>query len=439
MLQLSASLIVVILLFVAFGPSSVAAQTTAVKPPARPASTSTAERVRPATAAPAIEAIDVEGAERTDPKVVINTVGLRPRHVLTPDAFERAARKLDALPAASSTTLTQQPTRNGGVRLKASIEERALMPKALEDWALVAGRALFVGDVKIDIAGPFGAGEVFGTSFRWAENRPRVAFDLAVPGLGPLPGVTRFEASWERQAYAFVPGDDTLSFRQTRERAGFGVSDWATNWLAWRAGAAFDRFDDTDTVAVNVGIDTRYMNDLLALLVGVEGWSPTNGSRRFAQADLLGAWRSNRETTAPWNAVAGITVASDDAPLALWPGASAGRGRGVLLRAHPLHQSGIVTSEVFGRQMAYATVERMFVVKTMKIATISVAGFADMAKAWRRAEGLDASPFHVDVGGGLRVNSPKTGGMIRIDFGYGLRDGETQLSAGWVGRWPRRY
>ena len=439
MLRLSVSLIVVILLFIGFGHSSVAAQTTAVKPGARPGSHDSAEPVRPPIAAPAIEAIDVEGAERTDPKVVINTVGLRPRHVLTPDAFVRAARKLDALPAASSTTLTQQPTRNGGVRLKASIEERALVPKALEDWALVAGRALFVGDVKIDIAGPFGAGEVFGTSFRWAENRPRVAFDLAVPGLGPLPGVTRFEASWDRQAYALAPGDGTRAFSQTRERAGLGVSDWATNWLAWRAGAAFDRFDDIDTVAVNAGLDTRYINDLLAILLGVEGWSPTHGGRRFTQADLLGAWRSNREPTAPWNALAGITVASDDAPLALWPGASAGRGRGVLLRAHPLHDSGIVTSEVFGRQMAYATVERMFVVKTMKIATISVAGFTDMAKAWRRAEGLDASPFHVDVGGGLRINSPKTGGMIRIDFGYGLRDGEKQVSAGWVGRWPRRY
>src|SRR4029453_17848905 len=105
------------------GHSSVAAQTTGVKPPSRARPSDSAERVR-LPAAPAIEAIDVEGAERTDPKVVIDTVGLRPRHVLTPDAFERAARKLDALPAASSTTLTQQPTRNGGVRLKAAIEER---------------------------------------------------------------------------------------------------------------------------------------------------------------------------------------------------------------------------------------------------------------------------------------------------------------------------
>jgi hypothetical protein len=437
--RLPGSSIVLILLLIAYDVASVVAQSNGARRPVPPASTDSSERVRPAPVEPAIEAIDVEGAERTHPGVVLDAVGLRPKHLLTRDAFERAARKLDALPAASSTALTEQPTRDGGVRLKASIEEKALMPKALQDWALVGGRALFVGDVKIDIAGPFGAGEVFSTSFRWAENRPRVAFDVSVPGLGPLPGVTRFEASWDRQAYAFVAADDTFPFRQTRERAGFGVSDWATNWLAWRAGTAFDRFDDRDTVAVNAGIDTRFLNDLLAILLGVEAWSPTSGGRGFMQGDLLASWRSNREASAPWMAVAGTTIASDASPLALWPGASAGRGRGVLLRAHPLHESGIVTSDVFGRRMVYTSVERLFMLKTMKIATISAAGFVDTAKAWRRADGLDASPFHVDIGGGLRVNSPKTGGMIRIDFGYGLRDGEKQLSAGWVGRWPRRY
>jgi hypothetical protein len=437
--RLPGTSIVLLLLFIGCDVASVAAQNGSARRRVSAPSTDSSRRVRPTPAEPAIEAIDVDGAERTRPDVVIGAVGLRPTHLLTRDAFERATRKLDALPAASSTTLTQQPTRDGGVRLKASIEEKALIPKTLEDWALVGGRALFVGDVKIDVAGPFGAGEVFTTSFRWAENRPRVAFEAAVPNLGPLPGVSRFDVSWDQQAYAFVAADDTFPLRQTRQRAGFGVTDWATNWLAWRAGAAFDRFDGADTVAVNTGIDTRFMNDLLAILLGVEAWSPTNGGRRFVLGDLMASWRSNREATAAWTAVAGTTIASDDAPLALWPGASAGRGRGVLLRAHPLHESGIVTSDVFGRRMAYGTVERLFVLKTMKIATISAAGFVDAAKAWRRADGLDPSLFHVDIGGGLRVNSPKTGGMIRIDFGYGLRDGEKQVSAGWVGRWPRRY
>ena len=83
--------------------------------------------------------------------------------------------------------------------------------------------------------------------------------------------------------------------------------------------------------------------------------------------------------------------------------------------------------------MAYASLERQHIVKTLSIATIGVAGFVDAAQAWRRPSESAASPFHVDIGGGVRVNSPKTGGIIRVDVGYGLRDGDVQLSAGWVG------
>ncbi len=395
------------------------------------------DRARRPAAEPAIEAVDVEGAERTRPGVVLDAVGLRPTRLLTRDAFARAARKLDELPAASSTELTQRPAANGSVRVTAAIQERALVPKGLTDWAVVAGRSLFVGDMKIDVAGPFGAGEVFSTTFRWAENRPRVAFELAVPELGPLPGVTRFEVAWDRQAYGIVP-DGAEPFRETRQRAGVGVGDWAASWLAWHAGTAFDRFDDQNHVALNAGVDVRVMSDLVAIMLGMETWVPTNGGSRFTATDLAAAWRSSRDLAPPWTAIVGTTIATDAAPMALWPGASAGRGRGVRLRAHPLHTHGIVTSEVFGRRLAYASLERQHLVKTFSIATIGVAGFVDAAQAWQRPSDSAASPFHVDIGGGLRVNSPKTGGIIRVDLGYGLRDGLVRLSAGWVGSWPRR-
>ncbi len=88
--------------------------------------------------------------------------------------------------------------------------------------------------------------------------------------------------------------------------------------------------------------------------------------------------------------------------------------------------------------MFYASVERQQIVKTLSIASIAVAGFVDAARAWRGVTGSGSSPFHVDIGGGVRIYAPKTAGMVRIDLGYGLRDGNTQLSAGWVGAWPRR-
>ena len=388
-------------------------------------------------AEPAIEAVDVEGAERTRPAVVLDAVGLRARGVLTRDAFERAARKLNELPGASSTDLRQRAGSNGDVRVTAAIHERALVPRGFSDWAVVGGRAVFVGDLKIDVAGPFGAGEVFSGIFRWAPNRPSVGFGLAVPQLGALPGITRFAGFWERQTYA-IAAADALAFRETRQRVGIDVGDWAASWLAWHAGTAFDRFTERNNIAMNAGVDIRLWNDLVGVIGRTEMWLPTDGGNRFTSTDLLGTWRSRREPTAPWNALLGTTITSDGAPLALWPGASAGRGRGILLRAHPLHDDGIVSSEVFGRRIVYASVERQHPVKTMKIATIGVAGFVDTAKVWRRAGDAGASPLHVDIGGGLRVNAPRAGGMIRVDVGYGLRDGEVQLSAGWIGAWPRR-
>jgi hypothetical protein len=418
-------------------PADLGAQTAGQIRTPVPGSNGSSDRARRSVAEPAIEVVEVEGAERTRPGVVLDAVGLRPHRLLTRDAFERAARKLAELPAASSTALTQRPATNGSVRVKAAIQERTLVPKGLADWAVVGGRAVFVGDMKIDVAEPFGAGEVFSTTFRWAENRPRVAFELAVPELGPLPGVTRFEFAWDRQAYDLLSaGGDP--FRETRQRAGVGVGDWASSRLAWRAGAALDRFEDRNHVAFNAGVDVRLMSDLVAVMLGVETWIPTNGGSRFAATDLAAAWRSTREAAPPWTAIAGTTVATDAAPMALWPGASAGRGRGVLLRAHPLHSHGIVTSEVFGRRIAYASVERQHIVKTLRMATIGVAGFVDAAQVWRRGAGLEPSPLHVDIGGGLRINAPKTGGMVRVDLGYGLRDGDVQLSAGWMGSWPRR-
>lgn len=413
------------------------AQTTRSLKAAGPASNGSADRARPAATDPSVEAIDVEGAERTRPAVVLDALRLRPQRVLTPDAFARAARRLDALPAASRTELSQRPLTNGSVRVTASIKERALVPTALGDWALVGGRALFAGDIKFDVSGPFGAGEVFSTTLRWSENRPKVGVAVAVPQLGPLPGVTRFEGLWERQAYA-RPVDASTPFRERRLRAGIRVTDWAASWVAWHAGAAFDRFGEADHVAVNAGLDVRLRRNLVAIMLDTENWSPTNGGSRFFETELAGAWRSTAAATAPWQALAGVTIVSNPAPLALWPGASAGRGRGVLLRAHPLHDDGIVTSDVFGRRMLYGSIERQQIVKTTSIATFGVAGFVDAAKAWRGVNASGSSPVHVDIGVGLRINALKTDGMVRLDFGYGLQDGNTQLSAGWVAAWPRR-
>jgi hypothetical protein len=43
----------------------------------------------------------------------------------------------------------------------------------------------------------------------------------------------------------------------------------------------------------------------------------------------------------------------------------------------------------------------------------------------------------VDIGFGARLHSSSYGG-VRVDFGYGLRDGSKAVSAAFVREWPRR-
>jgi outer membrane translocation and assembly module TamA len=125
------------------------------------------------------------------------------------------------------------------------------------------------------------------------------------------------------------------------------------------------------------------------------------------------------------------------APLALWPGAGTGQGRTGLLRAHPLLESGVLTGPVFGREVANGTFEYVQPVARPRGVGISIAGFVDAAKAWRRLGGLDTSRLFVDAGLGLRMRAPGSGGAIRIDVAHGLRGGGTTLSASWGAAWPR--
>ena len=129
-----------------------------------------------------------------------------------------------------------------------------------------------------------------------------------------------------------------------------------------------------------------------------------------------------------------MASASVAAPLAVWPGASTGLGRGALLRAHPILSRGILTGDVFGRRLAFATVEHERPVWSSRYGIVRIAGFVDSARAWQRRE-VAPSPVHVDIGTGVRFGKAGPGGAVRLDVAYGLRDRAVALSAGYVSSW----
>lgn len=403
----------------------------------------------PVVVEPRIDTIDVHGAERTRPPVIVRVAGLHPRQVLTDEMLEHAQRRLDELPVASTTRVTDEPIADGLARVDIVIVERPVVPNGWLGFAIVGARALFIRELRLDVAGSMGAGEVVTAAWRWSSKRPRVTVGLTVPSPQWLPGILALDGLWERQSYqSSVSFDGGPPTREERRKVGVHVADWSTSWLRWQAGAALDhlrafdehdqnRFPLRDYLAVESTLDARLAADRLAFSASLGWWAPFAHGDRFATGELLAAWRSTAESTRPfWSAVTAMAIANRVAPLALWQGAGTGQGRSALLRAHPLLEGDVITGPAFGRGLAHGTLEYERPVRHMSMAAIAIAGFVDAARAWHRLNGLETSPVYLDAGFGVRVRGPHLGGAIRVDVAHGLRGGGTTLSAGWGEAWP---
>jgi hypothetical protein len=386
---------------------------------------------------PRVDEVKVIGAERTRPATIVDLAGLSANELLTPRERTRAERRLRQLPIARSAALRYVPVRDGAAEVRAIVHERPLLPLDWSDWSGIGVRAILKDELKVDVGGPARLGEVWTASWRWAEHRPRVAVGVALPAPGAMPGVVAVDALFEEQTYVSAPttAADAL-FRERRQRAGVSVSDWVTSDVRWRAGAAIDRIAGRRYLAVEGALDLRLVEDLLAPGVSFGTWRPLGDATPFSVADVSLAWRANRSDLPPFSGLVGVTLATDGSPLAVWPAAgTGGSGRGALLRAHPLHEHGVVTSENFARRLMYFTIEHQRPIDIGPSGKTAVVAFLDAGRAWG---GLPGRPrrVNVDIGSGLRFASGT--GTVRLDVAFGLRDQQWAVSAGWVDAWPWR-
>jgi predicted double-glycine peptidase len=405
------------------------------------------------TGAPRIDAIDIHGAGRTRQPVVARAAGLLPRQVLTPDALGRALRRMQALPVASNARMRYEPVFTAGgalAKVDVFLDERQLLPRGWSALATLASRAWLLDEIRVDVAGPLGAGDLESATWRWSPRRPRVAFGLALPSPQWFLGTIALDVSWERQSYDSTPLFDSAGRRRdTRRRAALRVADWSTSWLRWQTGGALDRLpvsgdrvgnpqNARDYLALESALDARLAGDRLAMVVSAGWWTPfAAGGNRFATGDLQAAWRSTVDAAIPsLSATSGIHVASRVAPLALWEGAGTGQGRTALLRAHPLLNNDVITGAVFGRDVVHGSLEYARTVGHTIAGGFALAGFVDAARAWQRLTSSSPSPLYVDAGVGARVRVTGSGAAIRIDLARGLRGGGTTLSASWQEAWP---
>ena len=384
---------------------------------------------------PHVDVVAVEGADRTRHPMVVAAVGLRPRELLTADRFERAARRLDALPVAASTNLRFQTNAEGRATVQAVVVERAVRPRGLVPIGTLGASALIRHEVAADVAGPTGSGELWSAAWRWSSGRPRVLFRLAMPAPHGLRGIATIDAWWERESYrtSTTPIDDPSRIVRRSVRA--SLADWAPHQLRWLTGAALDRIDSQDFIALDGLLDKRFIGDRVAVGAAGTWWSSVGGASGFGTASVTTAWRSARSPASAWSGGLGMATVTSAAPMVVWPGAGTGQSRDMLLRAHPLLDRGAIVGPAFGRRLLHASMEYQPIGVNTARGRVSAAAFVDAARTWDQTE-RSSRPFLVDVGVGLRAQTVGLARGIRVDVAYGVRDRRRALSAGWQKTWP---
>ena len=380
---------------------------------------------------PRIDLVQLDGVRHTRYRTISSALGLAPNDLLTADAFRLANRRLDDLPDRTLSRLSYAPDVNGFATVRAAIVERSEPPHGAIDWAVVGLRTAVDRELRADFPGPSGQGGLWSASWRWWANRPQVAVVFAAPRVGRFGGVWRVDGSWDSQAYATSP---LQSFTEVHTHGGLTVSNWATPNVRYSIAGGLDRWrvapDDLRAAFVGGTIEHRWLGERLSTSGQVTAWLPSSSHAAFSKIALSAAFNTS-QTSSDWTYIAdvGAEHASAAAPLGVWPGAGDGYIRKPLLRAHPLLADGVVQlgdNSVFGRTVSYANVEVQRWLRSLSLARIGIAGFADLGTA-EHATTL----VQVDVGAGARVRIPRAAGTLRIDVARGVPDHAHALTIGW--------
>jgi hypothetical protein len=372
---------------------------------------------------PKVDLLDVSGLQRTRYAIVADAIDTPPRSLLTPSRLRRAEKRAREIPAVAMARVGFHPLENGRAQVDAAVIERAAVPSQRSAWIAMGVGAAVDREVAASFASLTGGGELITASWRWWEQRPRVAFAFAAPAPRALGGgVWRVDALRETQAF----GVDAT--QETRSRVGLTLGNWLTSRLRVEGGVGVERVRPSSgrTASLSGGVEFWAVEDRLALAARASSWL----GGRFHTTGISAGWQSSAVNVGSvWLARAEALAASSAAPAFVWPGADTGHARDVLLRAHPLLEGGVITGGVFGRRLLAGGAEwRRWMRPPRWIVRVAPAVFVDAARATRGLPSTDTRA-QVDAGAGVRVALAGLG-VLRIDVAHGLRDGATAFSIG---------
>ena len=317
---------------------------------------------------PKIDSISIRGLTRSRYQLVAEAIALEPNTLLTVERFKLAERRLEQLPDQSRTRISFTPSAEGYATVDIAIAEQATLPHNLGGYAAIAANGAINREVTLSVPGTEGQGEIWTASWRWWENRPKVALEFAGPRVGALPGTWHVNASWEEQTFA---SDVTAPLlREKQLHVGVTMTNWLSHAWRYEIAAGADSWDSARRDAsLGATLETRILQDRVVASATLEHWLPLGDAESFSRALLVGSFRSSTDTIGfVETANAGIETVTANAPMSLWPGAGEGHARAPLLRAHPLLIEGVVTGPVFGRHVEFGSNELTYWANPIRIA-----------------------------------------------------------------------
>lgn len=366
---------------------------------------------------PRLDLLNVAGLSRTRQRVVEQLIAAEPPRVVTPDLVLRSERRLRDLPAASSASVDVVPRPGGLAELRATINERPVVPTDVWTYAGIGVMAASRRELHLATGALTGGGERLQVAWRFWSGRPRVGVSFDAPALwGGIWGVHGF---WERERF-------TDASTPAAERAS-GFVQW-TNWIApvfkLSIVAGVDDWDSLGALGRS-RVDLRLLTRGSRVNVrgGVEAWT---GSSAFARADVFVTARSSTDRSGFVHvARGGAALGSASLPRLLWFAGDTGQARETLLRAHPLIDDGGLRVEQMGRRLLNASIEtqRWWAPGLLRA---GVAAFVDAARIGNRVAGGPRGDL--DTGVGLRLALPGLSGVVRADVATGLSHGGTRWS-----------
>jgi hypothetical protein len=366
---------------------------------------------------PRIDLVQVAGLTRTRQRVVERLIDATTGEVLTPASLALARRRLADLPSAISTQVAYVPVPSALAELRATVNERPLVPTGVWSYAALGAVAAARRAVHLSTGSFSGGGERLTASWRFWPGRPRLALALDTPA--PFGGIWGVHASTERQ-----PFDDPRLAVAERTSAGLEVGQWIAPALRVAIRSGVDRWADARLLgAAGASLDVRSPGDRVDALVTGNTWI---GRARFSTLEATVDVRTSAARRGPVLVTrGGAALATTSTPPDLWFGGDTGATRNTLLRAHPIVDDGRLRADRIGRHIVHGSVEGQHW-WPLSLVRAGAALFVDAALVGQRLAGNRRGD--VDVGAGGRLALPGAAGTFRLDVARGLRDGATTVS-----------